>query len=357
MQVGFAFFYVCHRLYITFLLGLTLLGGCVIIYLLSKSDFSDLRGKIMLTVFSQVFMLFTFIAVGYLIAKLGIVKSEHSKILSSLLVYVFSVGNTFKAYSQNCTVEYIKDKYVLILAGAVVLIALAVPMHFAGKLFSRDNYEQKVFEYSLVLANYGYFGYPMVENLLGPEALTDFMMFCLPTSIYIYAYAYGALTGGKGGFKKMLNPPMIAMLIGAAVGLLSIPMPAVVTNIASNANACMGPVAMLLAGVVMSDFKITKLVSRKSSYVLCVMRLLVIPLAIGGIVWCAMSALSLTDNGVARDVYACIVFFTAMPCGLNTIIFPRLADKNCELGASFAFISNILACVTIPVVLTVLGVS
>lgn len=310
----------------------------------------------LLTVFSQVFTLFVFIAVGYLLAKLGAVSSGHSKILSSLLVYVFSVGNAFKAFSTQCTPAYIREKYVLLIAGAALLLILAFSMHFAGKLFSRENYEQKLYEYSLVLANYGYFGYTMVENLLGTEALMDFMMFCLPANFYVYTYAYCILTGNKATPKRLLNPVMIAIIIGAAVGISGIPLPSAVTGISASASACMGPVSMLLAGIVMSDFKPLQLLKQKRTYVLCALRLLVIPFAVGGAVWLIGSALSLTDNAVFNAVFTCSVFFVSMPCGLNTIVFPRLADKNCEIGASLAFVSNILACVTVPTVLTAFGI-
>ncbi len=310
----------------------------------------------MLTVFSQVFTLFVFIATGYMLAKIGIVKSQNCKILSSLLVYVFCVGNAFKAFSTQCTVEYIKEKYVLLIAGFTVLMVLAFTMHFAGKLFSKDKFEQKLFEYSLVLANYGYFGYVMVENLLGPEALIDFMMFCLPANFYVYTYAYCILTGNKASPKRLLNPVMITILIGAAVGLTQIPIPAVITNISVSASACMGPTSMLLAGIVMSDFKPIELLKRKSTYVLCALRLLVIPFAIGGAVMFAGKALGVYNSASFKAIFTCIIFFISMPCGLNTIVFPRLADKDCRPGASFAFVSNILALATIPLVLTVFGI-
>lgn len=309
----------------------------------------------MITVFSQVFTLFVFIAVGYLLAKLKIVTSQHSKILSSLLVYVFSVGNAFKAFSTQCTVEYIKDKYILLIAGLVTLMVLAVSMHFAGKLFSKDNYEQKLFEYSLVLANYGYFGYVMVENLLGTGALMDFMMFCLPANFYVYTYAYCILTGNKATPKRLLNPVMIAIIVGAMVGLTAIPVPKVITNISASASACMGPVGMLLAGIVMSDFKIADMLKQKRAYILTALRLIGIPFIIGGALILAGKAMGVSDTMAFQSIFTCIIFFISMPCGMNTIIFPRLADKDCRLGASFAFVSNILALATIPLVLSAFG--
>ncbi len=310
----------------------------------------------MLTVFSQVFTLFVFIAAGYTLAKTGIVKSENSKILSSLLVYVFSPCNGYYTFSQKFTADYIKEKYMLIVAGAILLIVFAVGMHFVGKLFSRDKYEQGIYEYSLVLANFGYFGFAMTESLLGSAALMDFMMFTLPSQVYVYTYAYCTLTKSKISLKRLVNPVIIAFFLGGVVGISGVQLPAVIGSIAASGSSCMGPASMLLAGIVMSDFKPLSLITHKQTYMLSALRLLVIPFAVGGLLLAAGSALSLMGNAVFTSVFVCAVLFVSMPCGLNTIVFPRLVDENCEIGASLAFVSNILACATIPIVLTAFGI-
>ena len=40
-------------------------------------------------VFEQVFVLFLFTAVGWVLTRCGVVKSEHGTLLSKLLVFVF----------------------------------------------------------------------------------------------------------------------------------------------------------------------------------------------------------------------------------------------------------------------------
>lgn len=53
-----------------------------------------------------------------------------------------------------------------------------------------------------------------------------------------------------------------------------------------------------------------------------------------------------------KQVVQTAVLYAALPCGLNTVIFPRLVDENCQIGASLALISAVLSCITVPVVLT-----
>ena len=65
-------------------------------------------------VFEQVLILVVFVAVGYFLSKIKIVNSENSKILSTLLVYVFLPCNLFKTFIRNFNKEYISDNYILL---------------------------------------------------------------------------------------------------------------------------------------------------------------------------------------------------------------------------------------------------
>jgi predicted permease len=38
----------------------------------------------------------------------------------------------------------------------------------------------------------------------------------------------------------------------------------------------------------------------------------------------------------------------AMPCGMNTIVYPKLVEKDCRLGAATVLVSTVLSLITIP---------
>lgn len=297
----------------------------------------------MLIILEQVFILFVFAAAGYVLCKSGVVNSGHSQILSKLLVYVFLPCNIFKTFASNFTYDYLSRHYKLVLWSSVVIVVLGIVMHFLAKLFAKEKYERSVYEYSLIIPNYGYMGYALAEGLLGESGLMNLMMFAIPVSCYVYTIGFAMLTKRPLSLKKLLNPVMVTMLVGIAAGLLQIQVPAVVSNVLNKSSACMAPVSMLLAGIVISEFKLKKLVCSMKYFVVVLFRLLFIPLLLGWL-------LSFFGN---KDVTQAAILLYAMPCGLNTIVFPKMVDENCEIGAGLAFISNILACVTIPIVFMV----
>ena len=299
----------------------------------------------MLIVFTQVSILFLFAAVGFLLAKLGLVASEHGKILSTLLLYVFFPANVFRTFAKNCTVEYLAESWHLILASLIITTVIAVGGHFAVKLFIKEEYERRIAIYSLVVPNCGYVGYTLVEKLFGEAALMNTMLFVIPISIYTYSVGFCLLTRKRLTPKKFLTPPIIAIALGTLAALLSIPIPDFLSTALSSASSCVGPVSMLLAGITVAQFKMKPLLSYRNAYIITFLRLLALPPPVAGV----LMLLGLPEIAVVS------VTALAMPCGLNTIVFPKLLGEDCQTGASLALFSNVAACLTVPLVFYLVG--
>lgn len=300
----------------------------------------------MFVVMEQVFVLFAFSLAGYLLSVCKLANVSHAKLLSTLLVYVFLPCNIFRTFSVNCTVEYISEKYVLILASAVIIALLVVFARFGARLFSKEAYPQKIYRYALSIPNYGFMGFALTESLLGTAGLLNIMLFSLPISLYNYSGAFCMLTKKKLTLKFLLHPVLIAIALGMIVGLTGIPVPKVIISIMDKSSACMGPVSMLLAGITISEFQFPALLKNKKNYIIVFLRLILIPGILG------LLLLPLNNPVLLQSA----VLLYAMPCGLNTIVYPKLVDEDCEIGAGMALVSNVLACLTIPLMCALFGI-
>ena len=300
----------------------------------------------MFVVMEQVFVLFAFSLAGYLLSVCKLANVSHAKLLSTLLVYVFLPCNIFRTFSVNCTVEYISEKYVLIIASAVIIALLVVFAKFGARLFSKEAYPQKIYRYALSIPNYGFMGFALTESLLGTAGLLNIMLFSLPISLYNYSGAFCMLTKKKLTLKSLLHPVLIAIALGMIVGLTGIPVPKVIISIMDKSSACMGPVSMLLAGITISEFQVPALLKNKKNYIIVFLRLILIPGILG------LLLLPLNNPVLLQSA----VLLYAMPCGLNTIVYPKLVDEDCEIGAGMALVSNVLACLTIPLMCALFGI-
>ena len=293
----------------------------------------------MFIVMQQVLLLILFAAVGYTLCKTGKVNSQHTKLLSALQVYVFLPCTVVNTYSSNFTIPYIREKYPLLLASFVIMAVMLVVGDVLAKMLAKKSYLQVVYRYSLTVSNYGFFGYPLVSGLFDDLMLQNAMIFALPISMYTYTLGYAMLTKTKFSLKRFFNPVMTASIVGAIIGLTGLRLPYVLDSLVDKSAACMAPVGMLLAGMVISEFDLLSILKGRNNYIVAMLRLLVIPCAIAG---------SLKLLGF-EDIVIPALMMHAMPCGMNTIVFPRLVGEDCRTGASMTLITSLLACITVPI--------
>lgn len=294
----------------------------------------------MYVVWKQVLILLIFVMIGFLLGKKKLVGQEQARILSTLAVYIFLPCRVFKSFS-NITIPYLSAHWKDVVVSAVILLFLIVLFHFVAKLFSKNKYEQSVFEYSLTAANFGYMGYALAGSMFGETVLSDMMFFAIPLSVYSYSYAYGMLTKSKFNFKMFLKPTVIAILIGILVGISKLEIPDILFQVVETSAQCMSPIAMILTGIVISGYTFKTLFGRGSLYVIMLLRLIVIPCLLG-----------LLINWIYPSVLIPTLLCYSMPIGMNTILFPRLVGENCEIGAGLVCITTVMSCVTIPIVVT-----
>lgn len=306
-------------------------------------------------VFNQVAALFIFAIIGYILAKTNIVNRAHSKILSVLGVYVFMPAKFFLNFQRDFTPEYIKTKYIYWVISLIVLVALVAVSKQVAKLFSKDKYERNVFQYTMTVPNFGYMGYVLAEAIYGGSVVTNVMMLGLPISIYTNTEGYRMLTG-TGGFtlKKIFNPMLIATVIGCIWGYFGLPVPTVAKNVLVSASGCAGAVSMLLMGIVIAEYNLLSVIGDFRVYVIAFIRLFVIPGLVGGAFWVIMPLLGFSPENTHEIVKYSLMIF-AMPCGLNTIVFPKLVGKDCKLGAGFTLVSVGASLFSIPFWLSIWG--
>ncbi len=298
----------------------------------------------MLVILEQVFILYIFLLLGWLLGKGGRINSSHTPILSAFMVNIFLPCKIFRSLSQNFSFGYLTVRWKTL----VVSVSLLTLFHFLSillaKFIGKTRYEKKVYEYSLTVSNYAYMGYVLMENVFGSEALADMIFFCIPFAIYTYTVGYLKLTQNNMNIKKLFNPMTVAILFGMLFGVLPVKLPDFIMKCIASSSSCAGPISMLLTGVVLSSFEVSRLFGRFRDYIIIAFRLVLIPAAVFFL--CRLLG--------ADDILRSALFVAAMPTGLNTIVFAQNTNNPPEIGAKLAFLSHAFSCVTIPLWLSLI---
>ena len=320
--------------------------------------------------------LFLCIIIGFTIKKLNIISSGSSKVIAKLITWVFYPALSFSSMERFFTAATLAKHLSNIILSAVALL-IAIPLAIIlTRLFIKGKcYERGVYQYALAFGNSGYMGDPLVDALFGTSVLSFYKIACLPITFSIYTWGMSNLVPSdksdkRSNLKRLITPPLVAMLLGMTVGLIS---GAIVSDVPAGSSAydtlfpkffistldtlkaCMGPLAMILAGVTVAEYDFFGMFKDKKVYLATALRLVLLPAVILGALF-GIKELANVAFDISLDNTAIILLFFAYaaPLGLNTIVFPEAYGGDPKTGASMTMISHTLCVISIPLMFSLL---
>ncbi|MBQ4599628.1 MAG: AEC family transporter [Clostridia bacterium] len=301
---------------------------------------------------TQILMVLLYIANGFILRRSKMLPETTSKTLSVMETLVFLPALLFNNLSTNVKIEKITTYSKTILFGAVFLVFVLLIAFVFTKLFmkGRPKEEYGTYMYMFAFANYGYFGYPLIEYVFGSEMLASMILFAIPFTFAIYTYgAY--LLSSDGSSKKItipkkMIPILCAIVLGVLVGLLDLKLPTVITQTTSALKSCMSPVSMLMTGFVLGSLKFKNIFTSLRAYLVSAVRLIVIPLLFGA---------GLLLLGAKGEFMIIPMFIASMPIGLNAVVFVEASGRDSTDNARMCLISYILSFITVPLIMAFLS--
>lgn len=299
---------------------------------------------VFLATLSPMLVLLLCIIVGFVLNKKKLCPENTTTVLSKLETTVLCPALNISTFSRYCTVSSLSEQYKLVLY-SLLAVVLAIGLSYAlSPLFEKKGYTRNVYKYAIAFSNHGFMGNAIVPAILGGEMLYSYMLFALPLNIFTYTWGLSILIP-KGNerqnpLKKLVNPILMSVLIGAALGLSGLVLPDFISTALQNLGSCMGPIAMILTGFVIGSYSLKSLLTNKKVYIATALRLFVIP---------AFFIVLLKLLGADNTVLTMCLFGFATPLGLNTVVFPAAYGGDTAPGAAMAMVSHTLCVITIPI--------
>jgi predicted permease len=149
---------------------------------------------------------------------------------------------------------------------------------------------------------------------------------------------------------------MVSLFVGILFGLLGIMnfLPEMISttlySTLDSLKGCVGPTAMLLAGITVASYDFGEMIKDKKVYVATLLRLILLPTVIITLLYGFKELLNLIFSLSIGNTPLFLCFFAvAAPLGLNTVVFPEAYGGSPKTGAGMAMISHTLCIITIPV--------
>ena len=295
----------------------------------------------------QIALMAIMIIMGFLLVKTKTCKSTDSKLLSAIVVNVVTPCTILNSFMT----EYEEEKAAGLLMCAIAALGFQLLLIVIFTLLKKPLNLNKVETAALIYSNGGNMVIPLVQALLGQEAVFYCSAFVGLQNFLIWTHCYALMSGQGFNLKSALkNKNLYSIIVGIIIFLCRIPMPAIVKNVTSSVAGILTPLSMFILGFVMAGVDLKKVLSRGRFYLVCAGRLIFCP---------SLAILLIKLTGVtsripyAKEVLMISFLAFSAPVAVMVVSMANMfADrKDAEDASSVNIMSVIFSLVTMPVML------
>lgn len=295
---------------------------------------------------SKIIELTLIVLMGYGLVKAKLLKSENSKTLSIIGLYIISPAVMIEAFQIDYTPE--------ILQGLMLSLAMAVFLHVVliliGTLLKRILKLDPIEHAASIYSNSGNLIIPIVMSLFGKEWVIYASCFIVVQTFLFWTHCRLIIVGkGNLSLKVMMkNINMWSIFIGIMLFAFQIKLPNIINGTLSAVGMFIGPNAMLIAGMLIASIPLRSIFSSKRIYLVTALRLFLIPVFLLIIVKLFGFA-HWVENG---ETIAMISFLaTTSPSAATVTQMALIFGNNAQKASAIYGVTTMLCVFTMPLVI------
>lgn len=294
-------------------------------------------------------MLFTMVILGYTACKLGYMGDKFDKKLSSIVV---DITCPLLVLSSVMGDEMPDRSLILPLVGVGFLtyIILLVFGFWVPRFISKNHDDQGMIGFSLMFANVGFIGYPIVASIFGPKAVFYAALLNVPNTFFIFTAGVMLVKGEYSirqfNPKVLLSPALIGAFIAALLVAFGVHTPEMIARPITMVGNITVPAALMIIGSSMARLPLREIIGSSKVYATSFLRLVIVPLSVYFLFrLCGVNTLINYINTVV----------IAMPVASFGTMFCMKYGRNPSLMTEATFITTLFSIITIPLITLLFG--
>ena len=292
----------------------------------------------------EIIKLFVIMFMGYAVVKAGLMKSSESKSVSVIMVYLVIPCVILNAFQ----VEYTPDVQKGLLLACAAAVAVHILFLFLTAILKKPLHLDVIERATIIYSNAGILVIPLVQELLGQEYVIYSSAYIAVQLILIWTHCKNMLCEeDKLEWKKvLLNINIISIIAGVVLFIFRIQLPSGAQDILNMMNNMIGPLGMLLAGMVIAEVPLKTVFTRKRSYLSAALRLLIYPVFVLILMKIIHTFAGLNDS---KQILLTVYIASITPACATVTSMAQLYDKDAAYSSSLYVLTTLLSIVTMPV--------
>lgn len=300
--------------------------------------------QISLLLMEEIIKLFVIMFMGYVVVKAGLMKSSESKSVSVIMVYLVIPCVILNAFQ----VEYTPDVQKGLLLACAAAVAVHILFLLLTAILKKPLHLDVIERATIIYSNAGILVIPLVQELLGQEYVIYSSAYIAVQLILIWTHCKNMLCEeDKLEWKKvLLNVNIISIIAGVVLFIFRIQLPSGAQDILNMMNNMIGPLGMLLAGMVIAEVPLQTVFTRKRSYLSAALRLLIYPVFVLILMKIIQTFAGIQDS---KQILLTIYLASITPACATVTSMAQLYDKDAAYSSSLYVLTTLLSIATMPV--------
>ena len=292
----------------------------------------------------EIIKLFVIMFMGYAVVKAGLMKSSESKSVSVIMVYLVIPCVILNAFQ----VEYTPDVQKGLLLACAAAVAVHILFLLLTAILKKPLHLDVIERATIIYSNAGILVIPLVQELLGQDYVIYSSAYIAVQLILIWTHCKNMLCEeDKLEWKKvLLNVNIISIMAGVVLFIFRIQLPSGAQDVLNMMNNMIGPLGMLLAGMVIAEVPLKTVFTRKRSYLSAALRLLIYPVFVLILMKIIQTFAGIQDS---KQILLTVYLASITPACATVTSMAQLYDKDAAYSSSLYVLTTLLSIATMPV--------
>lgn len=208
-----------------------------------------------LLVIKQLGIMTLIVLASYIFARILKIDDKGQKLLSKMLLYFINPCLIINSFNREFDPSKLKELSFLIIVSFILhifMIGLAI-------LFTLKKTDINIIDrLSTVFTNCGFIGIPLIRGVFGDQGVFYLMGYLIVFNILLWTWGLYQMSSTINVKKIITNPNIIAVFLGLIIFCLPFELPQMIAKPISMIGDMNTPMAMILIGIMFSNFKMEK---------------------------------------------------------------------------------------------------
>ena len=288
------------------------------------------------------------ILLGYFLGRRKLISTETNKNLVNLLLTLFMPASLFSAFPATANEDLLNLFFLGLLAGFVVMLSLIL---ISKLIFNKSIWQKSLAteaQFAFIFNNATFLGYPIISTTFGEQGIIPYCGFIIAFNLALFSYGIWLFKRAESRHfirKTLLNPNIIAVVLGMIVFLVRAELPEIITSSVKYVAGATTPLSLLFIGFMLSTANLKKVMHSWRLLVISLIQLLLAPFITYGL---------LHLLAFPEEVVIVCTLIQALPTATSLGLFAEKYGGRVEESSELVVISTICSIVTLPLVIAIL---